>query len=233
MYSLLFMPWIYLATIYMKCRRQKPRSIETIEPSWQKNTHALLAASSAQWKDCFQLLDHGADVEYHKKYTMLMHAIFQNNIYAAQRLMEDYNANPNKGSGDSNPLIIAIHNKNVAMVRMLLEHGANPKQYAPLFFALRDGTYAMAKLLLEHGANPNEIVPLPMHLPNHDVCKVPVFYVMACTDRVDLYDLVQEFGMIASTSNSFGCSFLQFVKAAKANKLEEKIEHKCFTNINI
>lgn len=231
MYSVLFMPWIYLATLYMKCRRSDttPRNIP--ESSWQKNTHALLAASSGQWRDCFQLLDCGADVEYHKKYTMLMHSVFQNNIYAAQRLLEDYNANPNKGSCDLNPLMIAIQNKNVAMVRMLLEHGAHPNKYAPLFFALRDGTYTMVRLLLEHGADPNELIPLPMHLPNRTVCKVPVFYVMACTDRDDLYNLVKEFGMTTSTSNYCGCSFLEFVKAAEAIKLQEKIEQRWMLNI--
>lgn len=228
MYSTLLMPWIYLAAVYVKCRRRDPKTIEMPTPKWEKNTNALLAASSGNWWYCFQLLDNGADVEYSKKYTMLMHAVFQNNFYAAQRLLEDYDANVNRGTGDCSPLIIAVHHKNYAMVKLLLDHGARTcvyaNKYAPLFFALRDGTYSMVRLLLEYGADPNEEMQLQMCSPNKTTYKLPAFYVMACTDRDDLYDLVQEFGIDSFRVSSCGCNFHQFAKAVEANKVLEKIE---------
>ena len=61
------------------------------------------------------------------------------------------------------PLYTAVKNKDLPVVKLLLENGANPNKRpydccfpdTPLAGAVKSGNIAMVKLLLENGANPN------------------------------------------------------------------------------
>ena len=77
----------------------------------------------------------------------------------------DYHPGP-----DGYPLVIAACNEHLEIVRLLLEHGADPdtpydvyggyhvaERGAPLLWACINNDYEMAKLLLEHGANADTV----------------------------------------------------------------------------
>jgi len=68
--------------------------------------------------------------DYFSQYglTLLCQAAEDDDFLATKILLEQYNANPNKGTKSTGmtPLMIACHNGNIELVVLLLRHGANP-----------------------------------------------------------------------------------------------------------
>ena len=78
----------------------------------------------------------------------------------------EYGADPNKQTySGSTALHVAVAVNNIELVKILLEHDANPNltakytlsrwQYTPLMDSAQRNNLPIVKLLLEHGANPN------------------------------------------------------------------------------
>lgn len=77
----------------------------------------------------------------------------------------DVNAREHYFDGDS-PLMLAVGKNNLDLVKLLVEHGANPnikyidevgdtEGYTPFLLAIQNNNFDMVKLLVEHGANVN------------------------------------------------------------------------------
>ncbi|KTD69740.1 Ankyrin repeats (3 copies) [Legionella santicrucis] len=84
-----------------------------------------------------------------------------------------------KNNDDNTPLIIAVQNKDLAMVNYLLKHEACLETFdahmkTALFWAAENGDEAIFDVLLKHGAQvnvasyPEENMPLMAALSNHD-----------------------------------------------------------------
>ncbi|GLI63909.1 hypothetical protein VaNZ11_007046 [Volvox africanus] len=78
------------------------------------------------------------------------------------RVLLHWGADPNtQGSKNgTTPLLIAVENNHLGLLRVLLEAGANPNLpdtngCTPLLAACTEGHLEMARVLLEHGAKPN------------------------------------------------------------------------------
>jgi len=91
----------------------------------------------------------------------LLHAAKNNDFKEAQRLI-DSGVNVNAiGKDGATPLIWMQGMQNLAGMKVLLELGADPNQYAtrdvgyPLWLAAAGGNLDALRLLLDHGANPN------------------------------------------------------------------------------
>lgn len=96
---------------------------------------------------------------------LLVKAVYENNLTLTQSaIKKGADVNTTK----QNPLKIAIGNKNLEMVELLLNNGANPNQYidtgavfntTPLLEAVAEQDINIIKLLVKNGANIN----LPAH----------------------------------------------------------------------
>ena len=102
------------------------------------------------------LLDRGAD------YNIYIAAVIGNSDYVKDALARDPPLANFEDSSHSRPISAAARRNDLEMVKLLLDHGADPslpEKGAPLGEALWIAVYQrqpeMAKLLLEHGANPN------------------------------------------------------------------------------
>ena len=83
---------------------------------------------------------------------------------AREKLLQtshDFHSEGSRRPGTT-PLAMACHYRNLDLIKILLEHGANPNTSAtkrpgstPLALACQQGDIAVSRLLLEHGADPN------------------------------------------------------------------------------
>jgi ankyrin repeat protein len=77
----------------------------------------------------------------------------------AVRFLLEHGVSPNSAERDDDlPLVTATRNGNLAMVRLLVEKGAEPnrfRQLGALHTAAKAGSLAIAEYLLEHGADAN------------------------------------------------------------------------------
>lgn len=102
------------------------------------------------------LLGRGAE------YNIYLAAVFGDMNYVQAALSRDSSLANFEDTSHARPISAAARRNDLEMVRLLLDHGANPslrEEGAPLGQALWIAVYQrqkeMAKLLLEHGANPN------------------------------------------------------------------------------
>jgi uncharacterized protein len=94
-------------------------------------------------------------------YDVYLAAVFGDMSYLREALARDPSL-ANFESAPWRPLSAAARRNDLEMVKLLLQHGANPSMPEdgaplgqPLWIAVYQGQREMAKLLLEHGANPN------------------------------------------------------------------------------
>ncbi|KAI0538437.1 ankyrin [Xylaria digitata] len=113
------------------------------------------------------------------------------------RYILDKGANPNctEPSCIWTPLLSAIGSDNEAIIRILLEAGADPNvphpPHLPLMEAVWVGNVAVVKLLLSHGADV------------HEGCPAPVV-IAAFKERMDLFRLLTEHGARLDTPETGG-----------------------------
>src|SRR5262249_18407509 len=95
-------------------------------------------------------------------YNIYLAAVFGDHKYVQDALNRDSSLANFEDSSHARPISAAASRNDIELVRLLLNHGANPslpEGGAPLGEALWKAVYQrqneMAKLLLEHGANPN------------------------------------------------------------------------------
>lgn len=152
------------------------------------------------------LLAHGAIPDLKNKDGMLpLHLASKNGQENIVALLLDWDYANTAGNVVENIFSISLHlaveGKNISIVRMLLDHGANPnfKQdngMTALHLASRDGQVQIIDLLLERGASVNEVgqegtTPLHMafsqfsHFANHDISKVVEKLLVAGADVKD------------------------------------------------
>ncbi|WP_342224629.1 ankyrin repeat domain-containing protein [Spiroplasma endosymbiont of Asaphidion curtum] len=119
------------------------------------------------------LLDNGADVNIiidNDNNTILHLTIWENNFTFAKELLTNQNSknkiNVNAINNYKNtPIMGAIQNNNIEIVKLLLEHGSDINAKAengitPLHLAAQNGYLAIVKLLLANGADVNEKINL-------------------------------------------------------------------------
>lgn len=220
MLHILLLPWLYAAMLLLhKSHRSRQPSpiLRTKAPipdtAWEKNTAALVAASSRRWGRVFRLLDHGASANYSKEYTILQHAVMQRKYTAVKRLLEEFYANPNKTGYHSHmlsPLIMAIQHGHYPMVQLLLKNGAIPTP-ASLFLAIRDGRKCMVALLLFYGADPNACVQLNDDEDTINVC-VPVSYAVLPRRKSTMVPLLYDYGLQPMLTGNTGRTLLDMAK---------------------
>ena len=114
--------------------------------------------------------------------TALFNSIVMGDTKKVRHILLEYNVDVNVCGGDMNstPLHHACHLHKIGIVRLLLEHGADPAAKnedgtTPLHFACRDDYTApyIARLLLEHGAKVNAKNKWG-NTALHDACKMSV-----------------------------------------------------------
>jgi ankyrin repeat protein len=105
------------------------------------------------------LLGHGAE------YTPFIAALRGDHEYLRDALASDRSAANHEDTCHHRPLSAAVRRGDMELVRVLLQHGADPRlpeEGAPhghaLWIAVHDGSSELARLLLEHGADPNGMV---------------------------------------------------------------------------
>jgi hypothetical protein len=90
---------------------------------------------------------------------LLQNAFKQDNVFMLKLLlnMDPALANAEIESNPNRLLTNAIHNKNMQMVEILLNNGAdvNIEQGLPMIYAVNQEDISMIKILLDYGANPN------------------------------------------------------------------------------
>jgi ankyrin repeat protein len=112
------------------------------------------------------LLNHKLDLSIKDcdKNTLLLFACVKNNIGAAKLFIENRCDIEARNEHDKTPLIIAIENDNIELIKLLLDHGAKTNNMLKL--CIRRYNYPdsdimynsrVIKLLLDAHANPNEI----------------------------------------------------------------------------
>ena len=124
------------------------------------------------------------------------------------RFLYKHGADLNEASGDGSlPLITAIYKRNVPLVKLLLELGADPDKtddYAPILWALfqkEDGEdesirIAIANLLMDYKANVDVV---------HDHCTVlyvPIFF--NCPEKISLISRLLATGADVNAPDSLG-----------------------------
>jgi len=105
------------------------------------------------------LLDHGAE------YTIFIAAWRGDMQYVRDALARDRSLANAEDTCHRRPISAAAHRDDIGMVRLLLEHGADPnlpEEASPRGHALWDAVYhgyrELARILVEHGADPNAMV---------------------------------------------------------------------------
>jgi len=95
-------------------------------------------------------------------YNIYLAAVLGDDLYVREALLRDPALANFEDTSHWRPISAAARRNDLEMVKLLLDHGANPslpEEGAPLGQALWIAVYQkqheMAKLLLEHGANPN------------------------------------------------------------------------------
>lgn len=126
-------------------------------------TVLMTAARTGQAQAVRMLLDHGADPNVSEQWrgqTALMWAAVENNIEAADALLDgDANIHA-RSTGGFSPLLFAVRAGHIDMVRTLLAAGASPEETlldgtSALVLATKNAHYELGALLLAAGANPN------------------------------------------------------------------------------
>lgn len=109
--------------------------IHTMEDSPQVKYNRMLSflAPTIDWEAIFELLNSSPELinyNYPKiGEPLLWKAAKENNNNAVATLLLAYNANPKSAStSGETALMIACSHKNLPMIELLLEHGANPQQ---------------------------------------------------------------------------------------------------------
>lgn len=101
-----------------------------------------------------ELIDHGADVDGDCRIGKLLHhAITWNRLEAVQALIKGGCQVDALNPLDETPLLVAVQQRKIDLVRFLLDHGADPcashgGQNAPLLYAANHGYTELCKLLL-------------------------------------------------------------------------------------
>ena len=122
-------------------------------------------------------------------FTPLSVAVSNNQLSAAQMLL-DHGADANTMEQDgAAPLDFAVDGGRKDLVELLLDHGANPNPrfgdpFTPLCLAVKKGFPEIAKLLISHGANPNSM---------DDSGDAPI-HIAARAARKDLLELLVQGG---------------------------------------
>ena len=99
------------------------------------------------------------------RYTIYIAAIIGDDQYVRDALRRDASLANFEDTCHQRPISAAARRNDVAMTRLLLEHGADPnlpEEGAPrghaLWTAVYERRYELARLLVEHGADPNAMV---------------------------------------------------------------------------
>ncbi len=95
-------------------------------------------------------------------YNIYLAAVFGDEAYVRQALAADSSLANFEDTCHWRPLSAAARRNDLAMVKLFLDHGADPSLPEegapvgqPLWIAVYQGQHEMARLLLEHGANPD------------------------------------------------------------------------------
>ena len=126
-----------------------------------RTRQALEYAKLRKWRECFLMIQQGVFINYVDGNSILLYAVEQNNVKATRYLLEVYNADPNVGNENVNPLLMSIANNSYEITRLILKNGGRPISYMqknPLLFACKSGRGRTVRLLLCYGADPNEVV---------------------------------------------------------------------------
>ncbi|WP_193392732.1 ankyrin repeat domain-containing protein, partial [Legionella santicrucis] len=156
-------------------------AINAINKEGQSALH--LATLKADKKSVCTLIARGINENIQDKYgnTALIYALKNNNEVGrdiAKKLIAAQAQVDIKNNDENTPLIIAVQNKDLAMVNYLLEHGACLETFdshmkTPLFWAAENGDEVIFDTLLKHGAQvniasyPGEDTPLLAALNNN------------------------------------------------------------------
>src|SRR5690606_24898189 len=93
--------------------------------------------------------------------SILYHAINMNNVGLVEKCLELNAEIENIDEFNQSALLIAIYNNNSKIIKLLLEHGADPNQLyydrSYLYRAILKNNYEVVKLLIEYNANLNYI----------------------------------------------------------------------------
>jgi ankyrin repeat protein len=118
------------------------------------------------------LLEKGA------RYTVFIAAMRHDTPFVRDALRRDSSLASEEDTNHHRPLSAAVRNNDIALARLLLDHGADPnlpEEGAPrgyaLWTAVHDRRHELARLLLEHGADPNAPVEssgTPMMMSERD-----------------------------------------------------------------
>jgi ankyrin repeat protein len=93
----------------------------------------------------------------------------------AAKLFVTAGMHPNVISKDRSPLLVAVEEENIEMIKFLTNEDANVNikaKYTPLYMAIHKNNYDIVKLLLEEGADPNILTssyPLDKALENSNI----------------------------------------------------------------
>jgi ankyrin repeat protein len=130
------------------------------------------------------LIERGAEMETNLndfKRTPLQLALYNGHVEAARVLLL-FGADTNvRDDGGSTSLHLASESGQLAVVRILLEHGANlntevgdNRGFTPLHLASESGQLEVARILLEHGADLETRTPsgcTPIHFANEEIAR--------------------------------------------------------------
>ena len=133
------------------------------------------AAQRRHWPSMWTLLLWGADVNIQGLRGSLLHALAgaQNVAPIMEILLRVFGANVNQQSyASQTPLHIAVSANRPELVKILLEHDADPNSASrvrdtPLHIAVKQDRPELLKILLEHGANPNSASSVVRDTPLH------------------------------------------------------------------
>jgi ankyrin repeat protein len=134
----------------------------------------------------------------------------------AVRFLLDHGVSPNSAERDDDlPLVSASRNGNLAMVRLLVEKGAEPnrfRQLGALHVAAKAGSLAIAEYLLEHGADANLVAgnAAPMW-----VAYATPLHFAALNNRTRVLQTLLEHGGKVNATSQTGCTPLLLAVSEK------------------